>query len=154
MLSLCCFKRKYNSIFGKECLVFGKEYVAPFQMYLSQSVCPLCTKQLQRGCHTAHVYGDVRSTFVIWIGGSKLAKSRGFIFKVNFNMFIHSIFWDIMTHQNNSALPLGPHQGADGHSRVVEKYLPSKSTQGCSEQVSLFSRPGQSQGLLYKHLCD
>ena len=29
------------SIFGKECLVFGKEYVAPFQMYLSWSVCPL-----------------------------------------------------------------------------------------------------------------
>ena len=29
------FKRTYYSIFGKECLVFGKEYVAPFQMYLS-----------------------------------------------------------------------------------------------------------------------
>ena len=42
MLSPCCshipFKRTYSSVFGKECLVFGKEYVAPFQVYLSQSV--------------------------------------------------------------------------------------------------------------------
>ena len=29
------FKRTYQFIFGKECLLFGKEYAAPFQMYLS-----------------------------------------------------------------------------------------------------------------------
>ena len=31
----CPFKRTYYFIFGKYCLVFGKEYVAPFQVYLS-----------------------------------------------------------------------------------------------------------------------
>ena len=70
MLSLCSkhfiFKMTYYSIFGKECLVFGKKYVAPYGVYLSQSLCPLMVLVLLSSSAGRFGVSCMRDIFVLY----------------------------------------------------------------------------------------